>query len=332
MNVRLHLGLTLALVAAMALPAGAGAVTGPAAHAFPITTIGSPSSATLIFSAQSAPTELMQSVQLSGPQSASFAVIGDRCTGQVVTGTCEVTVAFAPTSVGTAAATLRVVGDAGTQDVALTATGSMTGAKLVVAPAAVDFGDVYQWSAAVWTVTVTNGGDVPVSIQGIGVTGAQASAFAIEADGCGAQTVAPGGSCSLAVRFVPGAFGPSSAQLHLTLDGAPAIDVSVRGSLVRPYALAPSYLPSQTWTSFKLRSVSGKHRQIKLRIYTSLSAHVRLTVARKGRVVAALKRDLYLGSTAVKVRGLRIGRYVIKAKGARKDEVRTAHASVTVTR
>jgi len=44
---------------AVALPAGAGALTGPSAHAFPITTIGSPSSATLTFSAQSAPTELV---------------------------------------------------------------------------------------------------------------------------------------------------------------------------------------------------------------------------------------------------------------------------------
>jgi hypothetical protein len=81
-NLRLYRGWTLGLVAAMALPGGAGAVTGPAAHTFPITTIGSPSPATLTFSAQSAPSELVQSAQLSGPQSASFQIIGDRCTGR----------------------------------------------------------------------------------------------------------------------------------------------------------------------------------------------------------------------------------------------------------
>jgi hypothetical protein len=192
----------------MSLPAGAGAVTGPATHAFPITTIGSPSAATLTFSAQSAPTELVQSVQLSGPQSASFQVIGDRCTGQAVAGTCAVTVAFAPASVGTAAATLRVVGAAGTQDVALAGTGSVTGAALAAVPAAVDFGDVYPWSALVQTVTLSNRGDVPVGVDGVGVTGAQAAAFAIDSDGCGAQTVPPGDGCSLVVRFVRGSSGP----------------------------------------------------------------------------------------------------------------------------
>ena len=316
----------------MSLPAGAGAVTGPATHAFPITTIGSPSSATLTFSAQSAPTELVQSVQLGGPQSASFQVIGDQCTGQAVAGTCAVTVAFAPASVGTAAATLRVVGAAGTQDVALAGTGSLTGARLAVAPVAIDFGDVYPATVATRALSVSNTGDVPVSIAGVGMAGDQASAFAVEADGCGGHTLAPGDGCSLVVRFVSGTAGPRSAQVHLALDGAPAIDVAVRASLVQLYGLAPNYLPSQTWASFKLTNVSGKHRQIKLRLYTSLSAHVRLTVARKGRVVASLKRDVYLGSTALKVPRLRTGRYAIKAMGARMGEVRMARASVTVTR
>jgi hypothetical protein len=138
------------------------------------------------------------------------------------------------------------------------------------------------------------------------------------------------------VRFVPVVAGARTAQVHLALDGAPAIDVAVRASLVQLYGaapgLAPSYLPDQTWASFKLTKVSGKHKQIKLRLYTSLSAHVRLTVARKGRVVASLKRDLYPGPTALRVPRLRTGRYAIKAVGARMREVRMAHASVTVTR
>ena len=315
----------------MSLPAGAGAVTGPATQAFPITTIGSLSQATLTFAAQSAPTEVVQSVLLAGPQSASFQVQDDQCTGRAVAGACAVTVAFAPTFVGSAGATLSVVGAAGTQEVALTATGSATGARLVVAPAAIDFGDVYPGAVATRALSVSNTGDVPVSIDGVGMAGDQASAFAVEADGCGGRTLAPGDGCSLAVRFVSAAAGASSAQVHLALDGAPAIDVAVRASLVQPYELAPNYLPS-TWASFTLTKVSGKHRQIRLRLYTSLSAHVSLTVARKGRVVASLNRDLYLGSTPLRVPRLRTGRYAVKAMGARMGEVRMARASVTVTR
>ncbi|MGZ6672441.1 MAG: choice-of-anchor D domain-containing protein, partial [Solirubrobacteraceae bacterium] len=290
-------------------------------------------------SAQSAPTELVQSVQLSGPQSASFQVIGDQCTGQAVAGTCAVTVAFAPASVGTAAATLRVVGAAGTQDVALAGTGSVTGPALAAVPAAVDFGDVYPSSATVRTVTVSNSGDVPVSVDGVGVTGAQAAAFAIDSDGCGAHTVAPGDGCSLVVRFVRGSSGPSSAQLHLTLGGAPAIDIALRANLVNlanlvapaPPATATMFGPV-SWTAFKLTSVTGRHKTILIKLYTSLEANVRLTVLRKGAVVARTSRVVPLGATTLRWRSVRPGRYVVKAEGRRMADVRRSSRSVTVTR
>jgi hypothetical protein len=334
-NLRLYLGSTLGLVAAMALPAGAGAVTGPAAHAFPITTIGSPSSATLSFSAQSAPSELVQSAQLSGPQSASFQIIGDRCTGQAVAGTCVVTVAFAPSSVGSAAATLRVVGTVGTQDVALTGTGSVTGAALAAVPAAIDFGDVYPWSETARAVTVSNRGDVPVLIDGVEVAGAQAPAFGIDADGCGGRTVAPGEACSLVVRFVRGSAGPRSAQLHLTLDGAPAIDIALRANLVNPVQLAPPAAGAMfgpvPWTAFKLTRVSGAHKKIAIRLYTSLEANVRVIVLRKGVAVARSRRFAPLGTTTLRWR-MRPGRYAVRAEGRRMGDVRRSSRSVTVTR
>jgi hypothetical protein len=335
-NLRLYLGLALGLVAAMALPAGAGAVSGPAAHAFPITTIGSPSSATLTFSAQSAPTELVQSAQLSGPQSASFQIIGDRCTGQAVAGTCAVTVAFAPTSVGDATATLRVVGAAATQDVALSGAGSMTGAALAAVPAAVDFGDVYPWSVTVRAVTVSNGGDVPVLIDGVGVTGAQAAAFAIDSDGCGAHIVAPGRVCSLVVRFIRGSAGPASAQLQLTLEGAPAIEIALRANLVNLLPLAPpataTMFDAVPWTAFKVTSVTGPHKKIVIKLYTSLEANVRFTVLRKGVVVARSRRVVPLGTTTLRWRSFRPGRYAVKAEGRRMADVRRSSRSVTVTR
>ncbi len=334
-NLRLPLGWTLGLVTAMALPAGAGAVTGRAEHAFPITTIGSPSSATLTFAAQSAPSELVQSAQLSGPQSASFAIIGDGCTGQAVAGTCAVTVAFAPTGVGSAAATLRVVGAAGTQDVALTGTGSVTGAALATEPGVVDFGDVYPWSQAVRAVTVSNGGDVPVPIDGVEVTGAQAAAFGIDSDGCGGQIVAPGAACSVVVRFVRGSAGLTSAQLHLTLDGAAAIDVALRANLVSPVQPAPPAAGAMfrpvPWTAFKLTRVTGAHRRIAVRLYTSLEANVRVTVLRRGVAVARRTRLAPLGTTSLRWR-MRPGRYAVRAEGRRMGDMRRSSRSVTVTR
>jgi hypothetical protein len=251
-----------------------------------------------------------------------------------------VTVAFAPTAVGPAAATLRVVGDAGTQDVALTGTGSATGAKLVVSPAAVDFGILSPGSAASRTATVTNAADVPMGIDGVGVVGAQVAAFAIDSDACGAHTVAPGASCAVALRFAPSSTGSYAAALRIAASGAASIDVALSGSAeVRaggpppgPLLFAPPKWGPPSWTVFKLTDLSGKHRQVRFKLHTSLTAHVRLTVIRRGRVIGALKRDVLLGSRRFRMRGLRTGRYLVKAKGRRMSAIRTAQASVTVTK
>jgi hypothetical protein len=341
-RLRANLGLAAGLLAALALPAGASAVTGPATNAFPITTIGAPSTATLTFASQSSPAEPVQSVALLGAQSGLFQVTDDRCSGQAVAGTCDVTVAFAPTSVGPAAATLRVVGDAGTQDVALTGTGSITGPKLVVSPATVDFGTVYLGSAATRTATVTNAADVPMDIAAVGVS-AQTGAFAIDADGCGAHTLAPGAGCQIALRFTPtagAAYGSYSGSLRIDVKGAAPTDVALNGlALVSggapggaPKLLAPPMFGPAAWTAFKLRSVTGRHNRIVIKLFTSLPANLRLTVVRKGRVVARNARVLRLGATTLQWRGFRTGRYVVKAEARRVAEVRRDSRPVTVTK
>jgi hypothetical protein len=337
-RLRAILGLAAGLLATMALPAGASAVTGPATNALPITTIGAPSTATLTFASQSAPAEPVQSVALLGPQSGLFQVTDDRCSGQAVAGTCDVTVAFAPTSVGPAAATLRVVGNAGTQDVALTGTGSITGPKLVVSPATVDFGTVYLGSAATRTATVTNAADVPMGIAAVGVS-AQTGAFAIDADGCGAHTLAPGASCQIALRFTPttaAAYGSYSGSLRIDVKGAAPTDVALNGlalvSGAAPKLLAPPMFGPAAWTAFKLRSVTGRHNRIVIKLFTSLPANLRLRVVRKGRVVARNAWVLRLGATTLQWRGFRTGRYVVKAEARRMAEVRRDSRPVTVSK
>jgi Abnormal spindle-like microcephaly-assoc'd, ASPM-SPD-2-Hydin len=337
-RLRAILGLAAGLLATMALPAGASAVTGPATNAFPITTIGAPSTATLTFASQSSPAEPVQSVAVLGAQNGLFQVTDDRCSGQAVAGTCDVTVAFAPTSVGPAAATLRVVGNAGTQDVALTGTGSTTGPKLVVSPATVDFGTVYLGSAATRTVTVTNAADVPMGIAAVGVS-AQTGAFAVDADGCGAHTLAPGAGCQIALRFTPttaAAYGSYSGSLRIDVKGAAPTDVALNGlALVAgaaPKLLAPPMFGPAAWTAFKLRSVTGRHNRIVIKLFTSLPANLRLTVVRKGRVVARNARVLRLGATTLQWRGFRTGRYVVKAEARRMAEVRRDSRPVTVTK
>ncbi|MBV8852350.1 MAG: choice-of-anchor D domain-containing protein [Sinobacteraceae bacterium] len=62
-------------------------------------------------------------------------------------------------------------------------------------------------------VTISNAGNAPLTISMVQLTGSGAGAFA-EADNCGA--VAPGGHCTVTVRFHPGALGIASATLTVT--------------------------------------------------------------------------------------------------------------------
>ena len=86
------------------------------------------------------------------------------------------------------------------------------------------------------------------------------------------------------------------------------------------------------WTAFKLTSATGPHRRIVIRLYTSLEANVRLIVLRKRAVVTRSSRVVPLGTTTLRWRGMRPGRYVVKAEGRRMAEVRRTSRSVTVTR
>lgn len=66
------------------------------------------------------------------------------------------------------------------------------------------------------TVTYTNGGTAPLSIDGLAMSGANADEFTRELGDCG--NVPPGGSCSAQVRFAPQAVGSRSATLTALSD------------------------------------------------------------------------------------------------------------------
>jgi hypothetical protein len=87
-----------------------------------------------------------------------------------------------------------------------------------------------------------------------------------------------------------------------------------------------------SWTAFKLTSVTGRHKRIVIKLYTSLPATLRLTVLRKGRVVARNGRVLRLGATTLRWPGFRAGRYVVRAEARRMAEVRKDSRPVTVTK
>jgi uncharacterized protein YkwD len=85
-----------------------------------------------------------------------------------------------------------------------------------VSPASLGFGNrVAGTTSDAQTVTVANSGKATLSISSIKLGGTNVADFAIASNGCG-PSVAPGGSCSIGIRFTPAAVGARSANLTVS--------------------------------------------------------------------------------------------------------------------
>ena len=87
-------------------------------------------------------------------------------------------------------------------------------------------------------------GHAPLEVSSAAIGGAQASAFAISADGCSGHAVAPGSSCSLQLAFTPPSSGSFNAALTLADDapGAPQTVVLSGSGETSTVTVTPSAL------------------------------------------------------------------------------------------
>ncbi len=126
----------------------------------------------------------------------------DSCAGATLApgGTCTVQVSFAPATATAQTGTLQVYGNTlgGYASAALSGTGTGTPA-VAVSPASLNFADTaVKATSAAQTVTVTNNGNLPATLQAPSVT----SDFHLSASTCG-TSLAVGASCALSVTFTP---------------------------------------------------------------------------------------------------------------------------------
>jgi hypothetical protein len=149
----------------------------------------------------------------SGANAAAFSET-DNCAAPIAAGgSCAISVVFTPAAPGAAAAVL-VVNDAngGSQSVALGGTGTAAPLNYAVSPTALAFGgEPTGVPSGAQLVTVTNNGTQPLTLAGLGWSGANAAAFS-ETDTCAAP-IAAGGSCAISVVFTPAAPGAAAATL-----------------------------------------------------------------------------------------------------------------------
>ncbi len=139
----------------------------------------------------------------------------DSCVGATLApgASCTIQVSFAPSSATAQNGTLQVYGNTLGGYVSATLSGTGTGTPaVVVSPSTLSFPNTaVKATSSPQTVTVTNNGNLPATLQTPSVT----SDFRLSANTCG-TSLAAGASCSLSITFTP--TGPSlrTGLLQLT--------------------------------------------------------------------------------------------------------------------
>jgi len=164
---------------------------------------------------------------LSVTASGDFARSGGTCGSTVAIGSsCTVLVAYTPTAAGTRTGTLSLTHSNTLTPVVIALSGTATA---TTSPAAAISSTVLSLAATTvgstspsLTLTLSNTGTAPLVLSSLGITGSNASEFALAA---GASCVAGGSvaassSCTLPVTFTPAAAGARSATLGIVHNAA----------------------------------------------------------------------------------------------------------------
>jgi Kelch motif/Galactose oxidase, central domain len=186
-----------------------------------------------------------------------------------------------------------------------------------------DFGALRAGGSAERDLTVSNTGALSLWVDGVGVGGADAGAFAIVADGCGGTRVAAGASCTVRVRFTAtGAPGARAAQLTLAdnADGAtaPALRATVAPEPAPPAqptptppALAPPVTTTPVPTPKAPPTPTACSSRRKLTLSKSLTRSIRSGTAKlNGKVIARLSPRRR--TITIDLRGKRAGTYTLR--------------------
>jgi hypothetical protein len=201
-------------------------------------------------------TGVAQSITLTNNQGTMLAVnsvgvTGDysqtnNCPASLGAGqSCQISVRFQPTVVGTVAGALNVSTDAvpDAQPVALTGVGTGSASPNVSFSAeSLSFGNHEASSvSAQKSVTVKNNGNTSLSIQTVGTSAGYGST-----DNCAGQMLAPGATCSINVKFKPQAdFAPVTYPGAITIvdsDSTSPQVISLSGTAVAPITSVPATL------------------------------------------------------------------------------------------
>jgi FG-GAP-like repeat/Abnormal spindle-like microcephaly-assoc'd, ASPM-SPD-2-Hydin len=154
-------------------------------------------------------------VTLTGAQAADFSET-NTCGATLAAGmSCMITVTFAPLATGARVASIQIADNAFNTPQVISLIG--TGSAHTVSTSSLTFGSQAVGStSAPQTLSFTNTGTLPVTINSISVTGPQAGDFGVGI-GCSVPDYLAGGAdCIMTITFTPAALGARSATLNIS--------------------------------------------------------------------------------------------------------------------
>ena len=163
----------------------------------------------------------VSSVGFTGANPGDFVITSNTCGANIpASSSCQIKVAFAPTSTGAKSAALTLTDSAtnSPQSVSLTGTGV---AAIKLAPLTVMFANtVVGNTSASKIATFKNLLNRSVTLGAISITGANAADFAIASTTCGGSVPAKS-SCTITLTFTPSATGVRNATLQVPNNAVP---------------------------------------------------------------------------------------------------------------
>ena len=198
----------------------------PEAVSFEDTVVGEAAVSLVIFTNQGGAPVTVETAELTSPH---WEVAQSTCTQTVLDpgASCQVDLAFKPQVAGSFSTTLRLISDVGESLVGLNGVGSSF-ILLEASPESITFEDTTVGETAVASVTFTNRGTAPVTVDKAELTSPH---WQITQSTCTQAILDSGASCQVDLAFKPQVAGSLSTSLHLLSDvGESLVDLNGLGS------------------------------------------------------------------------------------------------------
>lgn len=176
---------------------------------------------------------------LAGSGKSDFEIVSSDCAAATLapSTSCTAMVRLAPQSGGFKVATLTASATPGGSASAALSAQALLPAALAAVPPSSDFGTVITTTPASTTIRIRNPGDITTGALTAALSGGDLTLFSVTTDGCTTQTLAPGASCDVVVRFAPTTVGSKTTTLTVSASPGGSVNVALSGNAVLPGAL-----------------------------------------------------------------------------------------------